>query len=181
MCGRHSQPLVLYCNEKSCEELACSSCVTEKHKNHIHEITDIPNKAQKIKDTMREFEKKCTQSEKCLDGKINIKKDLIEEIRITSSETIKEIDHAHDQVLQKVTKAAEELKQDVLQHQQKQLELVVEEHNQLMKRRETNIKCANLIADFLKKNDDVNIIRKSSDVQKTLDESKSSGSKAQIK
>ena len=181
VCEKHSQQFVLYCNKKSCEELACSSCVLAKHKDHINEITDIPDKAEKIKDQMRDLKKKCSESEKCFAVKINYKKNLIEKMKITSTKTLKEIDHAHDQILQKVNKAAEELKQEVLHHQQEQLELVDEECNKLTKRRETDLKYAHFIAILLESNDDFNIIKKSSDVQKAFDESEVSGSKAQGK
>ncbi len=130
VCEKHFQSLVVYCSEDSCEDLACSSCVVAKHKEHIDKIIDIPDKAEEIKEELRELKRKCVNSEKHFAGKAEHKQNLIKEINDTSSQTFNEINKACDKIIIDVNEARENLKRKVLLHQNEQLNLFTAEHSE---------------------------------------------------
>ena len=139
LCKEHDEQLKYYC--ESCDELVCMYCTVKKHNGHHHDsvkqmATKHRNELKKITDPVEGMIKNLSEAHD------NIEK-MKKKIRRRGKEVDKKIDQYYDELLQKLMKQKDEVKQqahDAVSQKEKavttQLEEVASMQAELMSMKE---------------------------------------------
>ena len=131
MCQKHKQHLVLFCNDKDCQEQICSACVLVKHKDH--NIMDLTSKADEVRGKMADRKEKARDISLLLGNYLAELNSVEDRINKETSENLDKVDetcerlHKRIQDLhQKVQEETEAHKMELLQIQRRNLEQLKE-------------------------------------------------------
>jgi len=126
LCKEHSEQLNYYC--ETCDELVCVYCTENKHNGHNH--GSVEQMATKHRDEL----KKTTDPVEGMIKNLSVAQDNIEmmrkKIRERGEEVDKKIDRHYDELLQKLMKQKDEVKQqahDAVSQKEKVVEIQQEE------------------------------------------------------
>ena len=127
ICKKHKQPLVLFCNDKDCQEQICPACVLVKHKDH--NIMDLTSKAEADRGKMADRKEKIRDISLLLGSylaELNSTEDKINKETLENLDRVDETRerlHRHIQELhQKVTEETEAHKMGLLQIHMRNIE-----------------------------------------------------------
>ena len=107
MCEKHDIELLFYC--EACEELVCVYCTTKEHSGHNHDA--VKQLAEKHRE---ELKTATTPIKGMIDALSEACENLdkaVEEIQKSGDEVEKDIDQHYDEMIQKLVKQKEEMKQ----------------------------------------------------------------------
>ena len=129
MCQKHKQHLVLFCNDKDCQEQICPACVFVKHKDH--NIMDLSSKADEVRGKMADRKEKARDISLSLDKYLAELNSTEDRINKETSENLDKIDKTRERLHrriqdlhQKVQEETEAHKMGLLQIQRCNLEQV---------------------------------------------------------
>ena len=109
MCEKHDIELLFYC--ETCEELVCVYCTTKEHSGYHHDAVkqlaekhreELKTATTPIKEITDNLSKACKNLDK-----------MVKEIKKCGNKVEKDIDHHYNEMIQKLIKQKEEVKQNL--------------------------------------------------------------------
>ncbi len=163
MCKQHASQQTIFCDEKTCQVLLCPTCILVKHRDH--KLIDIPDKADQIRDELRELKTKTIDQKNKFTKQIE-KMNIIKEVVNTSaSKALDEVDNARSKQLKELENAMKEVQKEaeiektkITQNQQKQLNDVELTSVDLKKKKKDLEECIKLIAQFIEAREAIDVI-----------------------
>ncbi len=123
-CSKHGKPLIMYCDEKECQTLLCTTCIVTKH--HKHNLVDIPQKAEEMKKCLVGTNENNKRLKDAFDNQIKILNGAVEDINKTASKALDDLDERRATLCQQVNEVIDAHRAKVMQEQQEQLEKVTD-------------------------------------------------------
>ena len=127
ICQKHKQHLVLFCNDKDCQEQICPACVLVKHKDH--DIMDLSSKADEVRGKMADRKEKARDISLLLGEYLTELNSIEEKVNKDTSKNLDKVDetcellHKRIQDLhKKVQEETETYKMELIQVQKRNLD-----------------------------------------------------------
>lgn len=127
ICQKHKQHLVLYCNNKGCQEQICPACVFVKHKDH--NIMDLTSKADEVRGKMADRKEKARDISLILGEYLTELNSIEEKVNKDTSKYLDKVDETREllhkrfqDVHKKVQEETEAHKMQLIQVQKHNLE-----------------------------------------------------------
>ncbi len=163
ICKQHASQQTIFCDEKNCQVLLCPTCIWVKHRDH--KLIDIPDKADQIRDELRELKTKTIDQKDKFAKQIEKMHIIKEVVNTATSKALEEVDNARskqlkelENAMKEVQKEAEKEKVKITQNQQKQLKDVELTSKDLKTKKENLEECIKLIAQFIEAEEAIDVI-----------------------
>ncbi len=163
ICKQHDSKQTIFCNEKNCQVLLCPTCILVKHR--YHKLIDIPDKADQIRDELRELKTKTIDQKDKFTKQIEKMNIIKEVVNTATSKALDQVDNARskklkelENAMKEVQKEAEKEKIKITQNQQKQLKDVELTSKDLKTKKEDLEEYIKLIAQFIEVDEAIDVI-----------------------
>ncbi len=122
VCDKHKLPLVIFCNEQSCQSIVCHTCVLLKHRDH--KVMELSEKVQAIKqefDTIWNATEKAVENDTAHVLQLN---EVLREIFRSAGDAVDKIQAEKKKMITAIEKEAEEHIRRVYEIQENETEQV---------------------------------------------------------
>ena len=163
ICEKHAMQQTLFCDESSCQELLCHTCVLVKHKEH--NLKEIPEKAEQIRAELRELKTKTTNQKERFQKQLEKMNGIKEVVNSATSKAKDEVDKIQNETIKDLQKQIEEVKKEAQAEKEK---LTANHEKQLknidlmcleVEKRNTELgECENLISQFIEAEEGIDVI-----------------------
>ena len=158
-CKRHKQPLVIFCNERSCQFFVCSVCIVTKHQGH--KVVDIQDKADEMMKQVKELATKSKKMSDIFTDQVKNMKEAKQKLKNTASKALDGLDRTRALLYQQVDDAIETYKATVDENQQKYNGEIEEDAKNIANKKSQLEECLQLANQVIHDEDPSNVIKQS--------------------